>query len=604
MMNNNINNKAQNNNMINNIFSNNNMNNNLQINNMNNNIQNNNINNILQNDMNNFVSNINMMNNMALNSNNNFICNMNLNQLNMNYMNNLENNQMINRNYNSNINNINNFNINLNNNNNINNNISNNNNNNNFNNNINRNNYNNNRIQNFRNNDYNDNNNPQNIMNKNYNNSPENFINNNCNNFSRMNFKNINLQNYSENNYNNAIQININNSNNNFKAQSVLFNNNNDNSINNKQNLENYMKINPLLSLKEHPLTKYNFFKISFNICHYMFKVSDQFSNLFSSFYSKIINSSLIFFSKDFQQTKELLNSCENEIGIKDNWIIISPCVELEKNIQEFNDNKNVYFIIGYCYISNHEHNFEHLYKFQKFYKIDNSFDEILETLFKLNNIYYYRKKQNYDLENDENNIIELRYTTKFLFEYNNDCSKNNVIDEKFLELYNFKLKDSECYFGIILLLNLLNESLENHDLILLLNLIGNLPNLVILSNNILEKNILCGLFLKNLFTLYLYFSNYPYIYGILSDEKINEILSIFKSDISEETSEAIMYACLNVLIFESDELASKVEKGMNILNENEKENLAKLQYNLIKFMYAFDHLLNSINIAELSKFY
>ena len=285
----------------------------------------------------------------------------------------------------------------------------------------------------------------------------------------------------------------------------------------NEHNLEN---INHFLYLKEHPLMKYNFFNISFNICHYLFIVPEKYSLLFSSFYSKILNNSLIFFPKDFHQAKELLNNIENEVGIKDNWIIISPCVELEKIIQEFSENKNIYFFIGYCYISNHEHNFEHLYKFKKFYKIFESSDEILKTLFKFNNIYYYRKKQNYELENDENNIMELKYTTNFLFEYHNDCSKNNVIDEKFLELNLFKIKDNECYFGVILLLTLLNKSLQNNDLNLLLNLVGNLQKIIKISNDIFEKNILAGLFLKYLFILYLYFSNYPYIYWILSDEK------------------------------------------------------------------------------------
>jgi hypothetical protein len=33
---------------------------------------------------------------------------------------------------------------------------------------------------------------------------------------------------------------------------------------------------------------------------------------------------------------------------------------------------------------------------------------------------------------------------------------------------------------------------------------------------------------------LYLYFSNYPYIYGALSDDEIDIILSDFKPDISK----------------------------------------------------------------------
>ena len=46
----------------------------------------------------------------------------------------------------------------------------------------------------------------------------------------------------------------------------------------------------------------------------------------FSSFYSKILKNSIIFFPKDFQQAKELLNDYESEVGNKENWIVISPC--------------------------------------------------------------------------------------------------------------------------------------------------------------------------------------------------------------------------------------------------------------------------------------
>ena len=36
---------------------------------------------------------------------------------------------------------------------------------------------------------------------------------------------------------------------------------------------------------------------------------------------------------------------------------------------------------------------------------------------------------------------------------------------------------------------------------------------------------------LKNLHILYFYFANYPYLYGVLTDEEINEIFSQFKPD-------------------------------------------------------------------------
>ena len=134
--------------------------------------------------------------------------------------------------------------------------------------------------------------------------------------------------------------------------------------------------------------------------------------------------------------------------------------------------------------------------------------------------------------------------------------------------------------------------------------MLGNLPNSIAISNNILEKIIISGLFLKNLFILYLYFSNYPYIYGVLTDEKINEILSIFKQELNDEDLEIIMYTCLNEIILIIHGLASKVENGRSILNENEKDNLTKLHYTLIKFICSFDQFFDHYNMTEFSKFY
>ena len=186
-------------------------------------------------------------------------------------------------------------------------------------------------------------------------------------------------------------------------------------------NICNFNKIDLFISMEDDPLQKYNYFKIGFNKCNYMFIVPDHFSNLFSSFYSKILKNTLIFFPKDFQQTKELLNDYENEEGNKENWIIISPCIELEENIQTLNENKNIYCFIGYCPIFNHEHNCDLLFQFSKYFGMVDSCSELLEKLFKLSNIFYYRKKQKYEINNDMNNIIELKYDTKFLMDFNNE---------------------------------------------------------------------------------------------------------------------------------------------------------------------------------------
>ena len=77
--------------------------------------------------------------------------------------------------------------------------------------------------------------------------------------------------------------------------------------------------------------------------------------------------------------------------------------------------------------------------KFQKFFGIENSYNELITTLFKLNNIFYFRKKQKYEINNDINNIIELKYETKFLINPDNDGSKKSVIDNKILEFFNSK---------------------------------------------------------------------------------------------------------------------------------------------------------------------
>ena len=162
--------------------------------------------------------------------------------------------------------------------------------------------------------------------------------------------------------------------------------------------IKNWNKIDLFVGFEKDPLIKYNFFKMRFNICNYIFIVPESFSLLFSSFYTKILKDALIFFPKDFNEAKELLSAYESEVGIKENWIIISSCIELEKNIKDLHENKDIYQFIGYCPIFNHFDNNRYFYEFKKFYGIVDTCEELLEKLFKLNNIFYYRKKQNYDI--------------------------------------------------------------------------------------------------------------------------------------------------------------------------------------------------------------
>ena len=82
-------------------------------------------------------------------------------------------------------------------------------------------------------------------------------------------------------------------------------------------NYENWNKIDLFIDMEEDPLKKFHYFKIDFTEFNYIFIIPETLSNLFSSFYSKILKDSLIFFPKDFEQAIELLKDYENEEGNK-----------------------------------------------------------------------------------------------------------------------------------------------------------------------------------------------------------------------------------------------------------------------------------------------
>ena len=280
-------------------------------------------------------------------------------------------------------------------------------------------------------------------------------------------------------------------------------------------NCQKWNKIALFIDMENDPLKKYNYFKIDFSKNNYMLIIPESLSSLFSQLYSKIFVNSLLFFPKDFNQAKELLNDYETEEGIKGNWIIISPCTELEKNIKNFHDNKNIFCFIEYCPIYNHRHNNDFLCQFQKYYGNVDSFGELVEKIFILTNVFYYRNKQKYEY-NNPNNIIELKYNSNFLIDLQNDCSKNHVINEKLDKFFNFRENDDKCYFSIIKSYKLLYKCLENQNYNLIFKIIGKLGDLIILSDNTIENKIFSTICLKNLHLLYLYFSNYPYIFSNL----------------------------------------------------------------------------------------
>lgn len=325
---------------------------------------------------------------------------------------------------------------------------------------------------------------------------------------------------------------------------------------------------------------------------------------MFSRFYSYKLKNSIIFFPKDYKQAKDLLNDLDNEEGIEENWIMICPCMELERNIQALNENKNIYQIIAYCPFFNHddEHNFKFFVKFRKFYGIVKSYNELITKLFKLNNIFYFRKKQKYEVDNDVNNIIELKYDTKYLIDFHNDCSKNSATDDKLLEFYNFKINDDNCYFAFIQSYTFLNNCIEEKKYDLLYNIFENLSGILIISNDELEKTLLATNILKNLHILYLYFYNYSYLYGVLTDEEISEILSQFKPDMEQIELRSIFASGYNCLINTIDDFASQVNQGISILNK--KQLLKILHKILIELILSNAILFDKYDVPELIEFY
>ena len=248
-------------------------------------------------------------------------------------------------------------------------------------------------------------------------------------------------------------------------------------------------KIDLFIGMEGDPLKKYDYYfkNIDFSKCNYCFIIPDHLSDVFISFYTKTLKNAFIFFPKDFEQAKELLNDYENELGYKENWIIISPCIELEKNIKIFHENKDIICFIGYCPIFNHHHDKLFFYSFSKFYGIVNSSNELIEKLFELSNIFYYRKKQKYELDININ-VIELKYDNKFLIEIKNECSKNSTIDKKLNSFFRLKMANDQYYFDFIQTFNLLKKYLEEKQYNLLFSLNGKLEDFIVVLEDSIEK--------------------------------------------------------------------------------------------------------------------
>ena len=189
-------------------------------------------------------------------------------------------------------------------------------------------------------------------------------------------------------------------------------------------------EVQSFITFNGNVIEQYNYIKMDFSEFNYIFISPEPLIQLFKPMYSNILKNALIFFPKDFGEAEKLLNDYENIILNKKKCILISPCDTLERNIKTFQDNKNILYLIGYCLDFNREHDMNNiLLHFSKFYIIANSSEELVEQIFKLNTIFNYRKKQNYEIKNNINDFFELNDdNSMFLFDFNNDCSKNNTI--------------------------------------------------------------------------------------------------------------------------------------------------------------------------------
>ena len=350
-------------------------------------------------------------------------------------------------------------------------------------------------------------------------------------------------------------------------------------------------------------LNQYEYFKINFSEFKYIFITPEPLVPFFKILYSQLIKNSLIFYPKDFKQAEEILNIYEKKIGIKDNWIVISPCDQLEENIEAFHENESIYYFIGYCIRSSHKHNLYFLYKFSKFYKIVDTADELVDKLIKLNNIFYYKKQQNYEIIDDTDDIIELNnYDTVLLIDYNNECSKKNVVEYKLSDNNSFRLNNDESYFSFIHSLTFLIHYLDTKNYDLLHNIFETLIIKLLKGKDEIEKILGAINFLKNLHILYLYFANYPYLYQVLTDEEIDSVLSKFNPDLNENDILKIEIIAINLIMKYADNLATKVKEGKSILNEI--LDLKILQRFLIEFYCSIEIKYKEYDISQIKEYY
>ena len=124
----------------------------------------------------------------------------------------------------------------------------------------------------------------------------------------------------------------------------------------------------------------------------------------------------------------------------------------------------------------------------------------------------------------------------------------------------------------------------------------------IIDANSKEEKRIKSANFLKNLFILYLYFSNYPFVYGLLNDEEIDDFLSIIKPDLNFIELVLMYNLVLNQVINVVEEVALFIEQGIPIFREKEK--LKMLQKNLIFHNFLKIQMDGKMNASDFKQYY
>ena len=176
------------------------------------------------------------------------------------------------------------------------------------------------------------------------------------------------------------------------------------------------------------------------------------------------------------------------------------------------------------------------------------------------------------------------------------------MIETKLIVNNEFKRKNDDSYFSFIHSLTLLNHCLETKKYDFLHHVFNELINKLFNNGDEIEK-LLCAInLLKNLHILYLYFANYPYLYGALNDEEIDSVLSNFNPESDRIDILKIETLAINMIIKSADNLANKVKEGKSILHEI--FDLKILQRFLIEIYFSTQIIYKKYNTSQIKEYY